>query len=300
MDYEQAVARGRTLLTRSETDQWALAELTYQVLQVDKRTTRQWAASLGVSKTHVTCLRDVHDKFVLGHWSDQRTNLTFNECYRLVLIPEDEIDELLARARKRHRSVTTVQRDPKPRDPIQDARKLLRNDRHARKVLSDKRAREAIERELERRRQRAEAAKPTPTNAERFTALRDGFYAFLGDLIDQRLPRPERRALSEISGEVANANDWVQAYLDSGDRSFEDVLDAILAGAEPEEVGVGRPVKPRRRGDPAIDGGPEEATSDPVQGGTDVAAADGEGKRRRGPSRRFEPDPGARGRRRAS
>ncbi|MEX2458195.1 MAG: hypothetical protein WD770_04350 [Actinomycetota bacterium] len=37
MDYRQAVVEGRTLLTRSEADQWSLARLTYQVLVVEKR-----------------------------------------------------------------------------------------------------------------------------------------------------------------------------------------------------------------------------------------------------------------------
>lgn len=55
MNYRKAVAEARQLIKRSEADQWRLAELTSEVLAGGK-STREWAADVGVSQAHVVFL----------------------------------------------------------------------------------------------------------------------------------------------------------------------------------------------------------------------------------------------------
>ena len=55
MNYRKNVAEGRSLVKRSEADQWRLAELTAEVL-ANGRTTREWGADIGISHVHASYL----------------------------------------------------------------------------------------------------------------------------------------------------------------------------------------------------------------------------------------------------
>lgn len=62
MEYQAAVAEARTLVKRSEDDQWRLAELTYE--QVESGISRrQWAQDIGVVAQHVSTLYRVWDQY---------------------------------------------------------------------------------------------------------------------------------------------------------------------------------------------------------------------------------------------
>ncbi|MCA1726411.1 MAG: hypothetical protein LC722_01775 [Actinobacteria bacterium] len=298
MDYAQAVARGRFLLKRSQDDQWELAALTYELLTTKQTTVRKWAADLGASPTYAFTLKAVHERFVVQS-TEQTRGLTFNECFVLASMSRERADELLARAKKNGHSVTTEHHERRHRDPVKEARELLHDQRQARKILEDPKARDSIVRELDRRRRKgAPPAAAQPGDVQRFTGIRDEFYEFLGGVIDHKVPKPDRRRLKEISGELDNANGWLNSYLDSGDRSFQDVLDAILAGAEPEDVVLAEPPpKPRKRRDPVVDASPIDA-ADPAPEPEPVNGS--EPRKRRGPTRRDDTTDASPGKRRAS
>src|SRR5262249_32629114 len=82
MQYEQAVTRARTLVKRSEEDQWELAELTWE--QVEPQGThsqRQWAGDVGVDQTYVSRLFRLWEEH---REDDLLSRPRFNEAYKEV------------------------------------------------------------------------------------------------------------------------------------------------------------------------------------------------------------------------
>jgi hypothetical protein len=84
--YAAAVTEARTLVKRSEADQWRLAELTWQQVEAGK-SRRQWAKDIGVSHTHAERLY-----IVWSTWSGNQvaTRPLFAEAYNFSKLPETE------------------------------------------------------------------------------------------------------------------------------------------------------------------------------------------------------------------
>ncbi len=251
MNYRQAVAKGRALLKRSETDQWELAELTYDVTTGEDRVTQvTWADDIGVTDTHVRNLAKAWERFGGPNSTSDRSNLTFNECYLLASMSEERAHKLVANANKRRRSVTTMHHERRVRDPFEDAREYLGDRRRARKLLKDPKVRAIVERELgETRHERPQRGRPSGSPIEsvgELNAIRDRLNEMLGQMLDRRLPQTERRGVSESIDDVRVTLGWMDGYVTTGNRSFQDALDALLA----DLAGPTQPVRPTKPATP--------------------------------------------------
>jgi len=79
MKYGDAVKEARTLVKRSDGDQWRLAQLTWEQVEAGK-TRNGWASDIGISGSHASRLYQVWTK-----WRNRATRPTFS----------DAIDELM-------------------------------------------------------------------------------------------------------------------------------------------------------------------------------------------------------------
>jgi len=79
MKYGDAVKEARTLVKRSEGDQWRLAQLTWEQVEAGK-TRNQWATDIGISGSHASRVYQVWAK-----WRNRSTRPSFS----------DAIDELM-------------------------------------------------------------------------------------------------------------------------------------------------------------------------------------------------------------
>lgn len=82
-DYDSAVTEARTLVKRSETDQWRLSQLTWENAasygQGGKKTIGQWARDIAVDDSYASRLWAMWERFGL----DQTRSLPpFNEAYK--------------------------------------------------------------------------------------------------------------------------------------------------------------------------------------------------------------------------
>ncbi|MCA1727604.1 MAG: hypothetical protein LC722_08150, partial [Actinobacteria bacterium] len=212
MDYQAAVTRGRVLLKRSEDEQWELAELCYDITTGPAACpAEQYAADLGVSGRYVRRMRETWVRFGKDG-RPSRTNLSFPDCYTLAAKSAPAGDELLARAKKSGRKVSTEERNGRGRDPVGEARETMRDREHAREVLDDDDARKVIEDELARRnghRDQPPKAKPAQGDVEAFSLILDGFYRALGAAIDRHRSKADGRRLADLSGDFDVANGWL-------------------------------------------------------------------------------------------
>ena len=235
MNYAQAVARGRKLLTRSEADQWELAELTYDRTTGDDRVTQvKWAGDLGVTDTHVRNLAKTWLRFGGPKRTSDRSNLTFNECYLLASVSGERGRDLVAHANTQGRSVATIHRNGHRRDPLEDAREYMSDRRRARKLLRDPKIRAIVERELKEPDHDREAVRPSRRVPEfkdvaELDAVRFRLYELLGGMLDRKLSAGERRTVAGSADAIGVAAEWMGSYARTGDRSFEDALEALLA-----------------------------------------------------------------------
>lgn len=124
MQYEQAVSEARTLVRRSEEDQWRLAELTWETIE-DGSSRRRWAEDIEVTHTHVNTLYNVW----VRHGGNQvSTRPKFADAYAAAKgMP---IDRSERRRNEADRNVT--QRPPEQRAKL--ARELLSDPNVARLV----------------------------------------------------------------------------------------------------------------------------------------------------------------------
>ncbi len=143
MDYAKAVTRGRFLLKRSTEDQWELAELTHSVIEEKGRGSAvQWAADLGCTKSHVSRLNAVWERY----GKVEHAQLSFDEYYLLATVPKDEAQELAGEAHRTGRSVRTVQRNR--REQRKAAREALLDRKQRKELLADANIRKILEREF--------------------------------------------------------------------------------------------------------------------------------------------------------
>src|SRR5437867_3647381 len=74
MKYGDAVKEARTLVKRSEGDQWRLAQLTWEQVEAGK-TRNLWASDIGISASHAARLYQVWAK-----WHNRSTRPTFRDA----------------------------------------------------------------------------------------------------------------------------------------------------------------------------------------------------------------------------
>ncbi len=106
MRYKEAVTEARQLVKRSETDQWRLAELTYQQVKVNGVTTRQWAEDVGMSKDTASRWARVWEVY---HSDTQRP--AFADALAVVMgLPESRSERRLMEATSNLRNASVEQR----------------------------------------------------------------------------------------------------------------------------------------------------------------------------------------------
>lgn len=248
MEYGNAVAKGRTLLARTEHDQWELAWLTYYVLvERNLGTIAKWASDLGVSETHVNNLRNVWAQFGEAHRDEDRSNQTFNECYTLAGVSEERRKRIERAAKRTGRSVTTVHRTgrdrPKDRheDRVRKARDLIGDEAVARDLLRDPKSRRILKRRLREADAEAgtSASSAHPRSQEELVDQLETLLAsvngVLGEMAAQKLQKGPRRSVLELVPKFRNSVDWMEAYAKSGARSLAEGLQRMLAEGIPAE-----------------------------------------------------------------
>jgi hypothetical protein len=243
MTYRQAVAEGRRLLKRSETDQWDLAKLTHEtVAEGGRGTLTRWAEDLGISVAHASVLRTLWERY--GELFVQKHSaMSFNEYYVLAGASPARAARLQENARRRNRRVS-VERNPRQSDPREVTRQYLKDRRRMRELLRDPELGPILEDEVRRReapRRKPARRAPRTGYARNLAAITHGLNELLGEVIDVKLSNEQRRALAEAFEDHETSVGWFGDYLRSGDRSFEDVLDQLREDAARE------PVEPPRR-----------------------------------------------------
>jgi hypothetical protein len=68
----------------------------------------------------------------------------------------------------------------------------------------------------------------------------------LDEMIDQDLDEQERKEVAEELENVRGILDWMGSYVRTADRSFEDALDALLAGKLPPPPTEPKPIRRRK------------------------------------------------------
>lgn len=132
--YNEAVAEARTLVKRSENDQWRLAELTWD--QIEAGATRsQWAKDTGVSIAHVARYYRIW-----ARWGfDLEVRPSFNEAYMVIREGVDDPEE--ARRITYERQALGPIRNMPPERKAEVARELLADPEVADKALNTPEAR---------------------------------------------------------------------------------------------------------------------------------------------------------------
>jgi hypothetical protein len=286
MTYDQAVARGRFLVKRSEADQWELAELTHdRTTGEDAVQLKVWAAAIGISQPHASRLRAVWEQFgeIVGRQS-------FSDCYTRVKV-RDRTGELERRARRNGRTLSSEERASRARDRRDAALEALRDRTQRREILADATIRRVLQRELN-------GEKPRPgsrrlDDVAEVAEIRDRLYELLGGMLDRKLSAGERRTVAGSADGIRVVAEWIGSYARTGDRSFEDALEALLAD-------LVAPAPSRRRTPPVVAApapapAPEPAEAAPAEPRTRPPSTRPE---RRTPRERKEPS--GRGGRRAS
>lgn len=122
MQYQEAVRTARTLVARSEADQWDLARLTWEQVEAGA-TRRQWAADVGVAESWAGSLYRVW-----GRWRTSGTEArpSFTEAMAEIHTPARAEDtretgsEAAARARQAIRNMPAAERAGVIRDALAD------------------------------------------------------------------------------------------------------------------------------------------------------------------------------------
>jgi len=243
MNYRQAVADGRRLLKRSEEDQWALAKLTADVLE-GGGTQRQWAADLGVSLRHVSILKNVWTRY--GDDRDRNPKRTFGEWYAMATLSDEKATRAAEVAGITGVNIKSLVHGAGRSDKLEAARTLLADPDVARSVAKyaasspilrqavHERDREAADRLVAPRQHHEESRRGTDLNLSRIiVSLINVRHALNRNLDLLRYHDLESDQRAEVLEEIENIKislGWMESFLKSGSRSFDDELDALLGG----------------------------------------------------------------------
>jgi hypothetical protein len=142
--YEKAVAEARRLVSRSEEDQWRLAELTWQQVE-DGKTRQQWARDVGV---HPSTTGRWYKMWVRwGGLADQQLRPPFAEAWEVItgaaVATEQHGSDYAAKAR-------TAIRNMAPERKAEIARDLLADEEVAQAVVEHPETMRAVNRAASR------------------------------------------------------------------------------------------------------------------------------------------------------
>jgi hypothetical protein len=170
VDYGTAVAEGRRLLTRSEEDQWRLAELTFDVVEAGS-TRMAWASDVGISRSHAGRLYHIWRR-----WGDVRTDTRprFLDAYETIKRAGAEDDDAeLVNAGEINRIQRERQEPTRHEDRVEMATKLLADPEVVKGVLeTPARARSEIHTQIhEQNAQQRAKAKETAGRKREATAI---------------------------------------------------------------------------------------------------------------------------------
>jgi len=142
--YETAVAEARQLVTRSEEDQWRLAELTWEQVEAGK-TRRQWSKDIGVNESTTGRWYRLWERF-----GDQLAGqqVTFAQAWDMVQTGADDPASARDKAEDM-RAVGTVRNMP-PERKAEIARELLADDDVAQAVVDHPETLRAVNRAVSR------------------------------------------------------------------------------------------------------------------------------------------------------
>jgi len=132
MKYEKAVAEARRLVSRSEEDQWRLAELTWQQVEGGK-SRAQWAKDLGVPHTRAARWYRIWDGYVQkAGWSP--ATHTYTEAYDIVQGRAAQVEEHGTRSAAEAR---TAVRNMAPEHKAEIVREAIKSDPKVAVAASD-------------------------------------------------------------------------------------------------------------------------------------------------------------------
>lgn len=214
MEYTQAVSEARTLVKRSEADQWRLAQLTWEQLSAGTATAAKWAADIGVSDSYVYRLYKMWESHSL---SDEVQTPRFTDAYK-------EVSP--ASAYQPRQDPQEAIRAMPPEQQAEVARDLLANPQVAQQAMADLHTRvlasdavhfanQQVEHQVTQDRQRRvdDGQRPDFEGAQiiqRLITLLNEVVVTAGRL-PQPLPGQARASLAHIARQAKPAVDWLAA-----------------------------------------------------------------------------------------
>jgi hypothetical protein len=241
--YNEAVAEARTLVKRSEDDQWRLAELTWQQLRENGVTQRQWAEDVGIaSHSYVGAMARTWERF--GHLGAQRP--VFSEAMRLIHKPGEAADMEEYGSKHRAQAAQAI-RNLSPERKAEVARELLAEPEVAEKVIEDKVVRQTVTRATDRHYEKAAAERAERTerkttedpvarrleSREAILDLQQACNQFVRRVEEGLrragdLPDSERFWFAGEVNRVGQAHQALQRYLELGRSEIDAQLQALL------------------------------------------------------------------------
>lgn len=242
MQYQEAVAEARRLISRSEADQWRLAWITWQQVE-GGASRRQWARDIGVDPEHVSRLYRVwqsHGDDVVG--TRPRFTDAYAEARAGIASAPTESERVQQAAKVTVRNMPPEQKAEVVREALDDqdvAVRVLR-DPHTRRNVTD--AREQVVHEIESTaRERVDADPQSRAIREASLTLnieaaisKARFWVaeatrLLQDLEDRDSTVMER--FTRDVDEVDLALGWLRTALEGGRVSDEDLARLLEGGA---------------------------------------------------------------------
>lgn len=244
MQYQEAVAEARTLVKRSEDDQWRLAELTFEQIRDAGVSQNQWARDVGIHRNEARRL------FLIGQrWSGSSRNSrpTYNEAYMMVREGVDDPEEAREVSYQRQaigriRNLPPEQKAAVVREALDEpdvAVRVLR-DPHTRRNVTE--AREQVANEIESTARERTDADPQ-SRAIREASLTINIESNISKArfwlaeatrqlqdLEDRDPAVMERLARDVD-EVDLALGWLRTALEGGRVSDEDLARLLEGGA---------------------------------------------------------------------
>lgn len=246
MNYRNVVSEARRLLKRSDQDQWMLAQLTSEVL-AEGHTQREWAADLGVSQRHVGILKNVWDRY--SEDRDRHPDRTFGEWYAMATLAREKATAAAQVAQTTGVNIKSLVHGAGRSERVEAARELLADPAVAKSVAkyaaSDAQVRQAVyerdkdhaERLAEPRRQHQANQRGTDLDFSRIIVSMINVQHTLNRNLDllryHDLDSEQREEILEMVERIETSLSWMQSFAESGSRSFDDELNALLGGEDP-------------------------------------------------------------------
>jgi hypothetical protein len=218
--YTEAVTEARTLVKRSEDDQWRLAELTWEQVQAGK-SRRQWAKDIGIHNSTAVRLYQIWERF--GADPDQHS---FAEAYDVVHGRAAAVEEHGSRYQAEAASAI---RNMPPERKAQIVREAVKADPVAAAAAS-----EALDERW------AATAKPAPRDRSKADRLSETLLAaravqrkvneFANLASSTTWTVPEQEALVPLIDRIISVLDLAKAGVQSG--SWDEELADLLNGGQ--------------------------------------------------------------------